>query len=664
MSGKYRLSIDPPASGRTSKASVRVLDGDGSLMTTDTADLSSIDERRKLAKRLSKRLANGDGDTLAATLESRIEAGWVKALSDQQNSKTADGDGRKTQAARLVELASGAELFHGPDGEAFATVTIDSHKENHRLKAKGFRRYLCRAFHSECGKPPGSQALQDALGVLEGRAVFDAPEIPIAVRLATHGETVFLDLADANWQAVEVTPSGWRVVANPPVKFIRPRGLLPLPQPVAGGSVDELRRFVNIDSVADWRLLIAWLVAAMRPRGPFPALVLSGEQGAAKSFTARVLRSLVDPNAAPLRAEPREPRDLMIAASNGWTVALDNLSYLPPWLSDALCRLSTGGGFSCRELYSDRDETIFDSQRPVILTGVEEVATRSDLLDRAIVLHLPPLPEIRYRTEAALLAEFEAARPRILGALLDTVAGALAELPRVKLPRLPRMADFAVWASAAEPALGWERGSFLDAYTTNRAEANAVALDASPIAPFIRDLADMGWEGTAACLLEKLELAAGEKAARGQSWPKSPRALGGQLRRLAPNLRRAGVGVETYREPGGTRERIFRVIKTTKVFDRPDRPDSPEPRESQGFCGTQTGTVGTQTGTVGTVGTQTGTVADGNRPAENRMKDAVRDCRDGRDGQNPYCSNSDDTAILDARDDARDDAHGDAWEGD
>src|SRR5207253_9109386 len=187
------------------------------------------------------------------------------------------------------------------------------------------------------------------------------------------------DLADKDWRAVEVTGRGWRIVANPPVRFIRPRGLLPLSQPASGGCVAELRDYLNVSSDAAWQLAVAWLVAAFFPHGPYPVLALHGEQGSAKSTMARLLRSLIDPNAAPLRSEPREARDLIISATNGWLVALDNLSHLPPWLSDALCRLSTGGGFATRELYTDSEEVIFDAQRPVILTGIEEVATRSDL---------------------------------------------------------------------------------------------------------------------------------------------------------------------------------------------------------------------------------------------------------------------------------------------
>jgi hypothetical protein len=562
----------------------------------------------------------------------------TRAREPERNGTSDNGDtkpGRKSkkkkekqpsQSTLLVALAGGAELFHTADGEAFATVAVDNHRETHCLRTKGFRRWLCRQFHTVHGKTPGAPALQDALSVLEGLATFDRPEHPVSVRLAAHGESIFLDLADRQWQAVEITAAGWRVVNNPPVKFIRARGMLALPVPVAGGNVAELRGFVNAGSEDDWRLMLAWLLAALRPQGPYPVLALHGEQGSAKSTTARVLRSLVDPNAAALRCEPREPRDLMIAAGNAWLVALDNLSHVPPWLSDALCRLATGGGFATRELYTDRDEVIFDAKRPVILNGIEELATRSDLLDRAIVLHLPPLPESRCRPESELWADFETARPRILGALLDIVAGALRELPSVKLPRHPRMADFAKWATAAEPALGWEPESFLAAYTGNRAEANDLALDGSPVAPFLRELAEAGgWEGTCGDLLERLGKDVGERGTKAPTWPKTPRALSGQLRRLAPNLRRAGVLVDSWREAGGKRRRMVRINSNKGGNDRPDRPNRPEPWEMPGE---------TRDGS-GTVGTQTGTVAETDRPEENTANTDSWDGWDGWDAKIP-----------------------------
>jgi DNA primase len=568
---------------------------------------------------------------------------------------------QRSQSAELVEDSEAAELFHDAAGEPYATVPVGEHRETYRLRGKCFRRWLGRAYYERHGRPPGAQAMQDALGVIEGRAVYDGPEAPVAVRIAGNDQAIYLDLADARWRAVEIKPDGWRIVDAPPVKFLRPRGVLPLPEPVRGGSVAELRRHVNAGSEseagseANWRLMLAWLLAAFRPRGPYPVLALHGEQGSAKSSTARVLRSLIDPNAAPLRAEPREARDLMIAATNGWVVALDNLSWLQPWLSDALCRLSTGGGFATRELYSDSGETIFEAQRPIILTGIEEVATRSDLLDRSLVLHLPPLPEERCRPEAELWDAFERVRPRVLGALLDVVAAAMRALPSVRMPRLPRMADFAVWATAAESALGWKAGTFLSTYTGNRGEANDLALDASPVAGLLRELADAGgWKGTCSDLLARLSESAGEEATKRPAWPKTPRALGGQLRRLAPNLRRAGIALEMSREPGGKRQRMVHVPKAQNEAqkaqnesasdspaaagpkaqnesasdspDSPDRPDSPDPPGSSGT--TRDGRDGSRDG------------RDGSRDGSRDAKPHDGTVRDGRDGRMRPHSNS------------------------
>src|SRR5262249_18401328 len=153
-------------------------------------------------------------------------------------------------------------------------------------------------------------------------------------------------------------------------RFRRAAGMCALPQPVRGGNVNELRQLINVEDDRAWRLLVAWLLMAFSPRGPYPVLVLGGGHGAAKTWTANRLRDLVDPNEAPNRSEPREPRDLMIAARNGWVLAFDNISDLPAWLSDGLCRLATGSGFATRELYSDDDEVIFVATRPIIVNGI------------------------------------------------------------------------------------------------------------------------------------------------------------------------------------------------------------------------------------------------------------------------------------------------------
>src|SRR5262249_32258801 len=244
-----------------------------------------------------------------------------------------------------------------------------------------------------------------------------------------------------------------------------------------------LSPFLNIRP-EQWPLVAVWVAAALRPVGPYPLLKLLGEQGAAKTTTARVLRALIDPNAAPVRAEPRDARDLMIAANNGWVVCLDNLSFVPPWLSDALCRLSTGGGFATRTLYTDEDETIFDATRPVILTSIEDIGARSDLLERSLIIELPTIREGSRRAEKSFWADFEKKRPAILGALLDVVCGGIERLPGIEAKPnadLSRMADFEQWGEAVEEPLGLRPGTFAEAYKANREAATQVALDSSPV---------------------------------------------------------------------------------------------------------------------------------------------------------------------------------------
>jgi hypothetical protein len=186
-------------------------------------------------------------------------------------------------------------------------------------------------------------------------------------------------------------------------------------------------------------------------------LLLHGEQGSAKSTTERVLRTIVDPNHSPLRAAPKEERDLMVACHNSRVVAFDNLSGISDQLSDALCRIAYGTGLAQRELYSDSEEVVLDACRPIALNGITELATRGDLLDRTILVDLAPITEERRLPDKALNGRLEALAPGILGALLDAVSVALRRLPDTKLARLPRMADFTLFVTAAEEALGWER---------------------------------------------------------------------------------------------------------------------------------------------------------------------------------------------------------------
>jgi hypothetical protein len=468
-----------------------------------------------------------------------------------------------SQATRLVASTSDVSFFHTPENEPYVTIRMGEHHETWRLREVHFKRWLARSLYMQTGAAPSSQALNDALGLLEAMALFEGPNEDVFVRLGQSGDKIYLDLCNEAWQVIEISGEGWKVLSESPIKFRRARGMKALPIPQRGGTISELRSFINLASENDFVLLVSWLVAAFNPRGPYPVGVLQGEAGSAKSTGVRVIRELLDPNTTPLRSEPRETRDLMIAAQNAWCIAFDNVSHLGWRLSDDLCRLATGGGFSTRRLYTDEEEKLFEATRPLLLNGIEGVVSRGDLIDRSLVVYLPVIPENQRRSEKEFWKHFRAALPQIIGSLLDAVACALRRLEKVKLDRLPRMADFARWMVAAEPSLGWPEGTFMAAYDANRRSANTLALEASLIVRALRHVCiNADFRGTSSELLRELNNHADTQDIAQKAWPKDAWVLSKQLRGIAPNLRPSGLDVRFgEKTPGSGSKRIITITR-------------------------------------------------------------------------------------------------------
>src|SRR6516225_3154285 len=229
----------------------------------------------------------------------------------------------------LIPNAGTAEFFHTEVGTGFVDLWVDAHRETWPIRHKRFRTWLRRRHYETTRTALSAREIQSLLDLLEAYAQFRCPRRVIYVRLAEHEGHIYLDLADEHWRVVEIGPDGWRVIGSPPVRFRRPAGMLPLPIPERGGSIEALRSFLNLPNGNDFVLIVAWLLAALRASGPYPLLAISGEQGSAKTVLCKLLKSLIDPNAAPVRALSREERELMIAANNGHLLAFDNLSGLP-----------------------------------------------------------------------------------------------------------------------------------------------------------------------------------------------------------------------------------------------------------------------------------------------------------------------------------------------
>jgi hypothetical protein len=194
-----------------------------------------------------------------------------------------------------------------------------------------------------------------------------------------------------------------------------------------------------------------------------------------------------------------------------------------------------------RRLYTDSEEVVFEATRPIWLTGIDDLARRSDLRDRMVALTLPPIPASLRRPERELWGEFNRARPGLLGGLLDLACRTMAELPRVTLTSVPRMADYGRLGVAVERAAGWPEGSFLEAYEANRRYMGAIGLEDSSIAPLVRQIAQNGaFRGSATELRRQLMEMADEATRKAEDWPKDATRLSGDLRRLAPDLRAQG----------------------------------------------------------------------------------------------------------------------------
>ncbi|MFG0242225.1 MAG: hypothetical protein ACF8R9_05500 [Phycisphaerales bacterium JB054] len=557
------ISIECTPQGRSGKFAVVLSTGDGGAVVRHFV-LADSNARRKFVEEVCDDRPGIDPEKLASALEEEA-ASQLRAASEGGGG---GGGGRESQADRIVAMVLGIdnlELFHSSEGKTYVTLPVDGRLETYPLSSRGFKDWVAHRSYTELGKVPGAQAVQDALAALGGKAMFEGNQHDVHLRLAARGDEVWLDLGGADWRAVRITAAGWNIVSSRdvPVKFIRHKAMLPLPVPVRGGSIEELRPLVNMPDDETWTLSIGWLVGAFRPTGPYGVLSVSGEQGSAKSTACKLFRGLIDPNFAPLRRLPKNERDLFIMAGNSWMAAFNNMSGIRPEMSDALCALATDGGFATRQLYADDEESIFSARRPVLLNGIDDPASRSDLVDRTISVSLRRIAEEDRRTEDQIMAEYERVRPGVLGALLDAVVSAIEHEHEVTFPTLPRMADLTIWATAAERGLGWEDSRFHSAFMGNRAESHQDVVAASPVGPPIVALVQAGrFEGTATDLLKSLNQQRGDTPPP-KEWPSNYSGMSAALKRLAPNLRAIGMSVELpERGQGRAKRRVIRLEYT------------------------------------------------------------------------------------------------------
>lgn len=424
----------------------------------------------------------------------------------------------------LAELADDA-VFTSSYGEAFVTLPAHAFHQTLPIHAPRFRDWLAGRYLRREGVPPSEAALSQAIAALRARALFP-PQQNVALRVGSSARnSIFIDLANCESEAVEISNDGWRISAfTPGLRFFSTRGQLPLSRPSTPTETPA-------DAPLSDPGILKWALAALQPTGPYPILILHGPPGSGKSTLARVLVNLLDPVTAPLTALPSRERAIYTLAARRHVLAFDHVTRMSESAADALCRISSGIAIETS------GGAIADTARPIIITtprnGLNDWIPRPDLAARSIAVRLDKIDHPVPAPDSSALQ----------AALYTAKSAQLAHPEEPAPPPDPQITIDALYQSSAEADPLFDP---LIAFAAGRCE----------------------WTGTATDLLNE--------------FPKicvTPRALAHRLRRLTPALTAAGIAIEHHRTHAGVRLITIRALPHTSPPIRTPGPSPLAPSE-------------------------------------------------------------------------------------
>ena len=514
------------------------------------------------------------GEGFKQVLKKAKDKGLIRDAKQPKDrgAHVSDGDDKRSQADKLIFicLEQKPQLFHDQHDMPYIRVKQKNANVIFPIKSRSFKVWLANLLWKEANKAPSADALAGALNVLQAKALYEGQKHTLFNRVAPAPDGLWIDMADKNWRAIKVTAAGWQIVDNPPILFKRFSHQKPLATPDAEGDAWNLLDFLNIDKKdeATRLLFLCAVISYLIPLIPHVIIVLYGIQGSGKSTLFKIVRRIVDPSAVETLTLPQNERERVQQLDHHWCAFYDNITSLPTWMSDTLCRAATGGGFTKRELYTDDQDIIYNFKRCVGLNGINIAAQRGDLLDRSLLVGLEDIPKKKRKTDEQLLKDFEACKPYILGGFLNTLVKAIREYPYVKPKELFRMADFTRWGCAIAKALGKTEEDFLNAYATKVRLQIEEAAHSSPVATVLIDYSSdhPRWEGTPSNLYKILLGHAKEMgiSTRQKEWPKAPHILVRKLNELAPSLNALGLEVVTGIHTGLARRILINSVSSVK----------------------------------------------------------------------------------------------------
>ena len=437
---------------------------------------------------------------------------------------------------KLIDLVrSKCELFSDFEGKAYARFTINNHKEVYAIKSQEFTDYLQLWYWKDTQRAPSKTAFETAISSLSAAARFDGHKESIYTRVAQIEQTIYIDLCNDNWQVVEVSFDGVKVLDDSPVAFTRNNKMKLLPTPTIDSDYDEVNAKEDIKLILkhinikedQLPLVVGWLLMAKQnSKAAYPVLIVNGPAGSGKTTACEMLRELVDPNVANLVSQPKTS-ELRVVGAENHVLGFDNLSKVSPNFSDALCKIATGDNQVIRELYTTNSSFTVSIKKPIMLNGIPELAKRPDLVSRSVKLTLHKIKQIKTSEQA--WNDFNQDRPKIFNALLYGCCIALATQENIKIDDMTRMSDFCKFATASHLAFGWSENQFMDAYRANIKSSHVDALESSMFTSAIMKMFEREdfFKGRPFELLEHLEDMdyVPERTARSSKWLKTPKGV-------------------------------------------------------------------------------------------------------------------------------------------
>lgn len=477
----------------------------------------------------------------------------------------ADDEFKRSQADILIDLAleNNDVFFHNSLEETFVAVDKGNFYEVYGIEDKKYQMLLRKRYYDNTQKAPSKDNINQAIGVLEAKALYEGEEIEVAKRCTSVENTIYYDIADKASTIIKIDENGWAIDDSKQILFIRRNNMKEqvIPEPYED-LVGLLNRHFRFKEEEDKTLHTVSLVTRLIPYIPHPIEVIHGEKGASKTTTMKMNRSLIDPASRDIISIPKAIQDLAIALFNNYMPCFDNLDSISSEKSDLFYIASTGGGYSKRKLYTDDDEKIINFKSRITLNGINVMATRADLLDRCIVLALERIPEDERKEECRVWEDFNADKPKILGAMLTTLSKAMNIYSTVTLDKLGRMADFTRWGYAVAEACGIGGEVFLKAYLNNQKKANQEAVEANPVATaLIKYMEEVkNFSGTVSTLLTVLnEVAELEQIdTTSKLWAKEPNVLSRRLNEIKSNLELEGIYYDVKHKNQG---KVIDIVK-------------------------------------------------------------------------------------------------------